>query len=1093
MKLYPRFIFVFALILLFSAGTIINAQKKKEEKKDDKMKSGTFSGLKFRCIGPAMMSGRITDFAVNPENRSEYYATVASGGVWKTTNAGTTWKPVFDSQGSYSIGCIAMDPNNYSVIWVGTGENNSQRSVSFGDGVYRSDDGGENWKNTGLKESEHIAKIIIDPRNSDVVYVASQGPLWGPGGDRGLYKTTDNGKTWEQVLFISENTGITDIVMDPVDPDVIYAASYQRRRHVWTLINGGPESAIYKSKDGGASWDTLKTGLPSGDVGRIGLAISPADRNVLYAVIEAAGDNSGVFRSTNRGASWEKRSDYSTTSPQYYNEIFADPKDVDRIYVMDTYTNVSCDGGKTWNRLNVKNRHVDDHAFWADPGNTDYYLIGGDGGIYESFDRGVTWNYMSNLPITQFYRVAVDNAEPFYFVYGGTQDNNTIGGPSRTTSASGIVNSDWFITNGGDGFESAIDPEDPNIVYSQSQYGWLVRFDKKSGEKTGIKPQEKKGEMSYRWNWDSPLIISPHSHTRLYFAANILFRSDDRGGTWTAISGDLTRQIDRNKLPVMGKVWSVDAVSKNASTSIYGNIVSLAESPLKEGLIYAGTDDGLINVTEDGGKTWRRVETFPGVPEITYVSCITASQHNVNTVYASFDNHKKADFKPYILKSTDTGKTWTSIAGDLPDREIVYSIAEDHVKPGLLFLGTEFGVFFTIDSGKKWIKLKSGLPTICVKDIDIQRRENDLVLGTFGRSFYILDDYTPLRELTPELLEKESHIFPIKDALMYIPSRPLGGGGKGSQGDSYYTAENPPVGATFTYYLKESVKTKKQQRQKKEKELIKEDKPVPYPPFDELRVEDEEEKPYLIFTVADESGNVIRRLTAKASEGISRITWDFRYPSTSPVRLKSKQKDESGLLAMPGNYSVSMAKCVDGVIADPCVKQNFKAVVLNNSTLPASDRNALVQFQKEVHELSRAVNGAIRATNDLEEKIKLLKKALKNTPMAPANLFSDLKSIEKKTTEIKRQLTGDRTILKRNENAPVSVRSRISTIVYGMLRSTSAPTWTQRDSYKVAGEEFSIVLSDLKQLMETDLNNLENAMEQAGAPWTPGRIPEWGK
>jgi len=1092
MKLYSLFILIFTSLLTLSSVTA-NAQKKKEESSDDKMKSGTFSGLKFRCIGPALMSGRITDFAVNPENRSEYYVTVASGGVWKTTNSGTTWTPVFDSQGSYSIGCISMDPNNHSVIWVGTGENNSQRSVSFGDGVYRSDDGGSTWKNTGLKNSEHIGKILIDPRNSGVVYVAAQGPLWGPGGDRGLYKTTDRGKTWEQVLFISENTGVTDIVLDPEDPDVIYAASYQRRRHVWTLINGGPESAIYKSEDGGASWDTLKTGLPSGDVGRIGLAISPADRNVLYAVIEASGKGSGVYRSDNRGASWKKQCDYISTSPQYYNEIYADPEDVDRIYIMDTYTQVSDDGGKTLKRLNVKNRHVDDHAFYVDPENTDYYLIGGDGGIYESFDRAKTWHYKSNLPITQFYRVAVDNAAPFYYVYGGTQDNNTIGGPSRTTSVNGIVNSDWFITNGGDGFESAIDPENPDIVYSQSQYGWLVRYDKKSGEKISIKPQEKKGEEAYRWNWDSPLIISPHSHTRLYFAANILFHSDDRGNTWTAVSEDLTRQIDRNKLPVMGKVWSVDAISKNASTSIYGNIVSLAESPLKEGLIYAGTDDGLINVTEDGGKTWRRIESFPAVPGTTYVSCITPSQHDVNTVYASFDNHKMADFKPYILKSTDAGKTWSSIAGNLPEKEIVYSIAQDHKKPGLLFIGTEFGVFFTIDEGKKWIKMKSGLPTICVKDIDIQRRENDVVLGTFGRSFYVLDDYTPLRDIKPELLEKESHIFPVKDALMYIQSRPLGGSDKASQGDSYYTAENPPVGATFTYYFKESIKTQKQLRQEKEKELIKEGKPVPYPPFEELRAEDEEEDPYLIFTIADENGNVIRRLNAPAKKGISRITWDFRYPSTSPARLDSKQENESGLLAMPGKYTVSMAKCVNGVITDLGEKQDFKAVVLNNTSLPAQDRKAMVEFCKEVHELSRAVNGAVRVTNEIGERIKLLKKALKNTPDAPVSLLSDINTIEDKLSEIKRQLTGDRTILSRNENAPVSVRSRVGTIAYGLWNSTSAPTQTQKDSYKVAGEEFSLILSELKQLAETDLVNLEKAMEQAGAPWTPGRIPEWKK
>ncbi len=1090
-----KFLAIFILTLAFLIPATSRAEKKGDNQKKDPMSSATFSGMKFRCIGPAVASGRISDFAVNPDNPAEYFVGVACGNLWKTINSGTTWQPVFDGQHSYSIGCVTMDPNNRNVVWVGTGENNSQRSVSYGDGIYRSDDGGKSWKNMGLRSSEHIAKIVVDPRNSNVVYVAAQGPLWGPGGDRGLYKTTDGGKTWKAVLTISENTGVTDIAMDPRDPDVLYAAAYQRRRHVFTLINGGPESAIYKSTDAGATWNKLTSGIPKVDLGRIGLALSPADPDVVYAIIEAADGQGGFFRSMDRGASWEKRSSYMTTSPQYYNEIIADPVDVDRVYSLNTFTMVTVDGGKTFNRLGNKSRHVDDHALWINPKNPDYLLIGGDGGVYESFDRGASWNFKANLPITQFYRVSVDNTKPFYFVYGGTQDNNSMGGPSRTTSQMGIVNSDWFVTNGGDGFESQIDPEDANIVYAQAQYGDLVRYNKKSGESMGIKPQEGKDDAPYRWNWDSPLIISPHSHTRLYFAANKLFRSDDRGDSWQVISPDLTRQIDRNKLPVMGKVWSVDAVSKNASTSLFGTIVSLTESPLKEGLIYVGTDDGLVQVTGDGGKNWRKIDKIAGVPDMTYVSCLLASQFDAGTVYAAFDNHKNADFKPYLMKSTDAGKSWKSIAATLPDSGAVYTIAEDFVKPSLLFVGTEFGVFFTVDGGQKWVQLKGGLPTIAVRDIAIQQREIDLVLGTFGRSFYVLDNYSPLREITTAALEQESQLLPVKDAWMYIPTRT----GTGSQGGSFYAADNPPFGATFTYYLKESIKTKKEIRQDKEKELIKEGKTVPYPSWDELRAEDEEEAPYLLFTVYDETGDAVRRLTAPAKAGINRVAWDLRYPDEAPVELDKSQtgssdeddEESSGTLAMPGNYSVTLSKSVNGKLTQIAGPQKFTASVLGSVSLPAADRAALVEFQRKVADLRRAVLGSVRAARELDQRIKYLKAAFKQTPAAATALLDQANAIDKQNTDILRALTGDQTISSRNGNQLPSIAQRVQNIVWDQWRSTSAPTETQQKAYRIAGEEFSLQLAKLKQLADVDLKNLDSKMEDAGAPWTPGRIPEW--
>lgn len=534
-----RFLKIIILILLI--GGVAFAQKRNKNKEVAKEKtsllsSETLNGLKFRNIGPAFTSGRIADFAVREDKPSEYYVAVASGGVWKTTNSGTTWQAIFDSQGSYSIGCVTLDPNNHHVVWVGTGENNNQRSVAYGDGVYKSLDGGQNWEHMGLKNSEHISKIIVDPTNSNVVYVAAYGPLWSAGGDRGVYKSVDGGKTWNPVLQVSEHTGIADLIMDPRDPNVLYAAAHQRRRHVFTYISGGPESAIYKSVDGGENWTKQSKGLPAGtDLGRIGLAISPVDPDYVFAIVEAADSKGGFFRSTNRGETWKKMSDY-TTSGNYYVEIFCDPLNINRIYSMDTWFHISDNGGKSFQKLNEKWKHVDNHAFWVDPNNTDYYLAGCDGGIYESYDRGDNWNFKSNLPVVQYYKVSTDNAEPFYNVYGGTQDNYSMGGPSRTKNSNGIVNSDWYVTLGGDGFETQVDPTDPNIVYSQYQYGNLFRYDKLSGEAIEIKPVERKDDEPYVWNWDAPLLISPHSHTRLYFAANRLFKSDDRGNSWEVIS-----------------------------------------------------------------------------------------------------------------------------------------------------------------------------------------------------------------------------------------------------------------------------------------------------------------------------------------------------------------------------------------------------------------------------------------------------------------------------------------------------------------------------------------------------------------------------
>jgi len=1085
-------------MLFLLASTTLEAQRNREEPAaKSSLSSSTFSGFRFRSIGPAFTSGRIGDFAVNPDNHSEYYVAVASGHIWKTVNNGTTWDPVFDNYGSYSIGCVVIDPNNHYVVWAGTGENNSQRALGYGDGVYKSIDGGRSWKNMGLKTSQHIGEIIVDPANSDIVYVAAEGSVWGPGGERGLYKTTNGGKTWEAVLTISENTGVSDIVMDPRDPNVIYAAAHQRRRHVFTKIDGGPESAIYKTTDGGKTWEQLKSGLPGGDIGAIGLTISPVNPDYVYAIIEAAGESGGFFRTINRGATWQKMSSHVAGSPQYYNEIFCDPKDVDKVYSVETRTQVTVDGGRTWNGVGLNNRHVDDHALWIDPDDNRHFMIGGDGGIYETYDDGENYIFKCNLPVTQFYRVAIDNDYPFYYVYGGTQDNNSMGGPSRNTSSLGVVNDDWFVTNGGDGFWSQVDPTDPNIIYAESQHGGLVRYDKKTGESIGIQPEPRKGEYTYKWNWNAPLIISPHSHTRIYFAGNKLFRSDDRGDTWKVISDDLTRQIDRNTLPVMGKVWSVDAVAKNASTSLFGAIVALDESPVQEDLVYVGTDDGLIQVTENAGEAWRKIASFPGIPEMTYISHLLASRHDPNVVYASFDNRKRDDFKPYLLKSTDKGVTWTSISNNLPENGTVHCIAQDKEKENLLFAGTEFGIFASIDGGKEWVQLKSGLPTIPVRHIVTQDREVDLVIATFGRGFYILDDYTPLRNFTPDILKKDAAIFPVKDALMFVQKR-----GADSQGSTHFAAENPAYGATFTYYLKDGISTLKQERERKERELIKAGKPVPYPSWEELRAEDNEEPSYLIVTIKDMEGNVVNRLTQRAGKGISRITWNLSCQVPRPVNTQEFNPmgrgsgsrrygggGGGGFHVLPGTYQVSLSKNVRGETTELAGPVEFKVVPLNNSAIPVSDesRKEIVEFQKKAATLSAKVQGTLFATNEYVTRVASIRQVLFTTPDSNPDWMARATDLKKELDAVLLVFNGDRTISSRNENPPTSLMSRVWAM---SSRSFNYLTQNSIDAYDIIQDEFVEVHTKVNQI-RNDLEALEAELERAGIAWTPGRFPEF--
>ena len=1005
--------------------------------------------LAFRAVGPALTSGRVADLAINPLNPDEWYVAAASGGVWKTTNHGLTFEPLFDDQGSYSIGCITLDPSNSHTVWVGTGENNNQRSVAYGDGVYKSTDGGSSWTNVGLKASEHIGMIAVHPKNSNIVWVAAYGPLWSSGGERGIYKTTDGGTTWRRVLNVSEHTGFNEVHLDPRNPNVLFATAHQRRRHVHTYVSGGPESGLWKSEDGGETWSEVKNGIPGGDKGRLSLAISPVNPDLHYLMVEGH----GTYRSTNRGASYSKRSDHAT-SGNYYVELIASRSDANTLYSMDTYVQWSEDGGATFKRLGEKNKHVDNHAFWQNPSNPKHLILGCDGGIYETWDHGQAWHYKENLPITQFYRVSVDNAEPFYGIYGGTQDNFSLGGPSRTLNDRGIVNSDWYVTQTGDGFESQIDPSDPNIVYAQAQYGGLQRFDKKSGEGVPIKPIEPAGGKAWRWNWDAPLLISPHDSKTLYFAANVVFKSTNRGNSWAAISGDLSRQLDRHLIPVMGKIQGLDAIAYKQSTSMYGTITALHESPKVRGLLAVGTDDGLIHVSSDAGANWTKLDKLPGIPDLTFVNDVKWSQHSADVLYAVFNNHKNGDFKPYLMVSKNRGKTWEALSTGLPQRGSTYVIAEDHKDASLLFVGTEFGVFTSTDGGLTWTELKKGLPTVAVRDIAIQQREDDLVLATFGRGFYVLDDYSPLREIKNDIKKNEAIVLPIKPVVLYHEASPLGYGGAGFLGAGYYMADNPKVGATFTYWVKNAPKTLKEQRE----ELEKKNSASVYPSKEAIRAEAEEAKPHLSLVIRSGDGKVVRILQAKYVNGLKRSTWDGKL-------ARSASPDKGSYLAPAGNYSLQLVG-VHGTKIDTLTKPlGFTVAHLSNLSLPAEKSADLVLLQSQLDALQQRMDLVSRQMDEVETRLDRIEKQVDYGVNSPANLRGEVAKVRTEWRSLGLILDGDELIASKEFETMPGLRDRLGSALWGAFSMRSDPTQSMKDQRRVVAEQLTELEKQLLNLL----------------------------
>ena len=1089
MRTYKTSILGFLLICLMWASQGMMAQKV-----DVKVLAKATSGLKLRGIGPALMGGRIADIAVNPKDPSTWYVAVGSGGVWKTTNRGTTWEPVFEDQPSYSVGAVTLDPNNPDVVWVGTGENVSGRHVGWGDGVYRSADGGGSWQARGLAGSEHIGKILIDPRDSDVVFVAAEGPLWASGGDRGLYRTSDGGSTWELVLEIDENTGVTDVEFDPSNPEVLYAAAYQRRRHTWSLLAGGPNSGIYKSTDGGTSWRRLSTGLPGGDMGKIGLAVTPANPDVVYATIEADAREKGFYRSMDKGESWEKQNSYISggTGPHYYQEIEASPRDPNLVYQMDVFLHVTYDGGRNFDYLGTgREKHSDNHALWIDPDDGEHLLAGTDAGLYESFDQGTTWRHFPNLPISQFYKLALDTSLPFYNIMGGAQDLGTLIGPSRTLNVEGVRNQDWFVPLGADGYDAAFDPEDPNTAYMEIQQGLLHRYDRRSEEVLNIQPQPGPSDPPERWNWDSPVLISPHDRNRLYYGSQRLWRSDDRGNSWRPVSPDLTTNTNRYELEMIGRVWSVDALYDNGAMSKYATLTNISESPLIEGLLYVGSDDGRIQVSEDGGQTWRSSGSLPGVPDRSFINDVEASPHDANTVFAAADAHKLGDFTPYLFMSRDRGRTWRSLTGDLPDQTIVWVIKQDHLDPDLLFIGTEYGLYVTVNGGENWIKLEAGVPTIPFRDIELHPRDHDLVGASFGRGFYVLDDYSPLRELASAVKAGTNTLFSVRDAWWYIPNAPMQAKGMPTLGSTSYVAENPPFGAVFTYYLNTVPRTEKAARQEAEKSLREANSDVPFPGWEQLREESVEGDPKVLLLISDENNNPVRWIIGDAEEGLHRTHWDLRYAAPDPIDFRKPGftppwvGEPQGPLAAPGTYKATLHILHEGVLEAQGIPREFLVKPVDTAA-PDTDFQAVAEFQQKTSELSRRISGAGRQLGEADRRLRHMQEALTRTPKADPGLFSQVTNLKKQLSALRMTLTGDPARQRMNEATVPSIGSRVGQVIYGHWETRQSPTETQKRDVEIATGDFESFLGDLRSFFG-DLEGLEAALEKAGAPYTPGR------
>jgi photosystem II stability/assembly factor-like uncharacterized protein len=1010
---------------------LAGAQKKDNPQPRLIVPENLLDGLEWRCIGPAIMGGRIDDFAVVEGNTDIIYAASASGGLWKTVNNGVTWEPVFDGQSTSSIGDVAIAPSSPDVVWVGTGEANNRQSSSWGDGIYKSEDAGLTWKNMGLRDSHHIGRIVIHPQNPDIVYVAVLGRLWGPNKERGLFRTTDGGRTWVNTRFIDEDTGFVDVAIDPENPSTLYAAAYQRRRTAYGFSGGGPESGLYKTTDGGDSWVRLSNGLPEGATGRIGIDVYRRNPSIVYAIIEHK--EGGIFRSEDKGATW-KRMSITNPRPMYYSRIRIDPGNDQRIWVLGAAMYVSEDGGKTFRTDYVREIHGDFHAIWINPADSGHMIVGSDGGIHISHDRGRTWDFVNTLPLAQFYEVGFDMRRP-YFIYGGLQDNGSWGGPSATWTSVGITNDEWSRVGGGDGFYTRVDPDDHNTVYAESQDGNLFRFDLRSGESKSIRPEPADEKETYRFNWNSPILISPHNSKKVLYGGNKLFISRDRGDNWEE-TVDLTTQTDRDKLPIMGVVPDATTLSRNDGVSYYGTITTIVESPLREGLLYVGTDDGLVQVSRDDGKSWKNIAPLTSlVPKNTYVSRLEASRFSEGRVFASFDGHRGNDFKPYVLVSEDFGGSWKSLSHGLPEFSTVSVVREDLHNPDLFFVGTERGAYFSLDRGADWVRLKSNLPIVPVDDIAIHPRENDLIFGTHGRSVWVMDDMTPLSQLTAETLAAKSYLFDIRSALIFNPYSH-----KGNTGHKLFVGPNPARGALISYYLKE----------------------------------DGEEEAHVI--VADAQGNTVREFKGAKTAGIHRLNWDLRYaPVSGEDGAGGRRFSIPAPYVLPGEYRVMLR--AGGV-------ESAKAVMLEGDPrIEVSDadrraqHDALLSLYRLAPLLSDTEKRLESLRNQLEDALAMTEKA----PGAPTAVKEAIQGVQTEVQSVRHEMFGDPQA--GFQAMRLSVRGRLISLARSIAGYTGAPSERQARDIARNAERLKSLVEKINAIIDQDIPRLNKLMEENKIPY----------
>jgi len=994
------------------------------------------SNLTWRQIGPASYGGRIDDIEAVATDPHIVFVATASGGLFKSVNNGVTWRAVFDEEGtSQSIGDVAIAPSDPNVVWIGTGEPNSRQSSSWGDGVYRSLDGGETWTFAGLRDTHHIGRVVIHPRNPSTVFVAALGHLWGPNAERGLYRTRDAGKTWDKVLFVDNDTGVVDVAIDQ-DGRTLFAAAYQRRRRGFGFVGGGPGSALYRSLDGGDTWQKLGGGLPAGPLGRIGVEISRSHPDIVYAIVEhkTAG---GIYRSNDRGATWTRQNQLNPR-PMYYSQIRIDPKNPDKVWVLGGVS-MSLDGGKTFTSEGLSDKvHTDHHALWIDPNDPDRLLLGNDGGLYFSYDGAKNWDFIDNLPIGQYYDIDIDTRDP-YWVYGGTQDNGTWGLPSRTTSQLGITNMDVVNIAYGDGFYTTIDPRDPRTIYANSQSGRTYLVDLETREEKGIRPVPSDPKEEYRFNWSTPMLLSPHDPNVVFYGGNKLFRTSDRGHRWEVISPELTRNQEWKKLPLMGE-RNDDTLSRDDGVSDFGTITTISESPKQAGLIYVGTDDGLVQMTRDGGKNWQNITDKFKLPGARWVSRVLASNHQAGTAYVSFDGHQDDDFAPYIFRTTDFGATWTAVTGDLPAGMVVNALAEHPRNANLLFAGTEFGLFASVDAGRHWTLMQGTLPRVPVDDIVIAAKENDLVLGTHGRSIIILDDITMLEKAEPSLLTKDMHLFPMRTATQYYEMRSLP-----TPGASKFSGPNPPYGALITYYLKTSPGA-----------AGTDGDGGAAPTLD----------PKVTIEILDSAGAVVRTLEGPDRAGFNRVAWDLRYPLpfTPAPGEESWFGPPKGTFVLPGTYTVKLrargkelTETVN-VRVDPRAKSTPEAL---RARFDASQRIA---------ELQRAFFEAQKASQELDKELQRVTGVVSATKPTPEALDAKLKELTKQVADAKEKL-------KPGWGGPQFLLLDVA----GQLQaSTSAPTEAQMRSLDQLQTKVTEGVEKVNGLLTRDLPELQKQLQAAG-------------